>query len=143
MGDRDPVAFRHEGEPAHARRRCKGFYAAGGIARAHILAARPRDRSVVPRGERIDPFAFFIRDFLDSAIGRDRDHAAIIAAGDEFVPRRDGNKNGSIGMRRDSLFGLGRGEQHGTVFERKRWNLSKETRRRDRRAAVERRDIGG
>src|SRR5437660_1999553 len=104
MGDHDPVAFRHEGEPAHARWCDKGFYAVGGIARAHILAARPRDRSVVPRGERIDPFAVFVRDFLDSAIGRDRDHAAIIAPGDEFVPRRDGGENGSIRMRRDALW---------------------------------------
>ena len=46
-------------------------------------------------------------------------------------------------MRRDALFGLGRGEQHDAVFEGKRWNLSKETRRCDRRAGVEQRNLGG
>jgi hypothetical protein len=46
-------------------------------------------------------------------------------------------------MRRDTLFGLGRGEQHGAVFERKRWNLSKETRRGNGCAGIERRNLGG
>jgi hypothetical protein len=46
-------------------------------------------------------------------------------------------------MCRDALSGAGRGEQHGAVFERKRWNLAKKTRRRDWRAGVQRHDIRG
>ncbi len=80
---------------------------------------------------------------MNAAIGRDRHHTAIIAAGNKFVTRRDGNKNGSIRMRRDALFGPGRSEQHGTVFECKCWNLPKKSRRGDWRAGVERRDMGG
>ena len=88
MGDRDPITFRHEGEPAHARRRGKGFYAAGGIAQAHILAARPGNSAIITGGKRIDPFAFFIRDLLNAAILGGRHHAAITASGDEFLPMR-------------------------------------------------------
>ena len=143
MGDCDPVAFRHEGEPAHARRRRKGLYAAGGSAGTDILAARPHYRAIAPRGERIDPFAFFIRDVLGSAVRESRHHTAIIAPGDEFVPRRDGGENRSIGMRRDALWATSRGEQHGSVFERKRWNLPEESRRRHWGRGIERRDMGG
>ncbi len=129
VGDRDPVAFRHEGEAAHGRWRGKGLDARlWDRAAKTLLAARPGDGAVVPRGERIDPFAFFMRDLVNAAILGGRHHSAIIAPGDEFVARRRRRREWQHrDAPRCAVRPPGVGEQHGAVSERKRWSLRRES----------------
>ena len=47
-------------------------------------------------------------DIFERAIQGHRHHAAVIAAGQEFTGGHDGNENGCIGMRGDTLAGAGR-----------------------------------
>jgi hypothetical protein len=73
------------------------------------LAAFAGDRAIAAGGDRVDPSALSSA-ISGGAIRGDRQHSAIIAAGDEFSP--DGNKNGGIGMRGDAPSGARRSEQH-------------------------------
>src|SRR6202011_124864 len=117
MGECDPVAFRQEGKAPHAWRRRNGFYASGRIAGAHIFAARPSDRAVPPYGKRIDPSAFFLRNFLDSAICRDGNHAATVPSGNKLFSGSGGNEYRGARMCCNAHWALSRYEQHIAVVE--------------------------
>ena len=83
MGERQAIALGHEAQAAHAAGRCEGLYFALGVARAHGLRHGPCGGAVFAQGQRVDPLALFVGEFLGGAIGAKLHHAAIITAGHE------------------------------------------------------------
>ena len=107
---------------------------------------RPVDQARAPSpraGERVDPFAFFMRDPRAAAIGADQRDPAVVAAGRQRRAGFGGDEDGGVRMNGDAARLAGAGEKHMAVAQRQRGRGADEGRRRDRRARVNRGDIRG
>ena len=135
MRDREPQAFRREGEPADARRQVERLDLALGGAHERLLAGAPGDNAVRPERDAIDPAMLGVgRQRLACALRVGHNHLAVVAAGQNARAVARNGEDAAL-MHCDALLGaIGRDEQQRLLAERERRGLPEKMRRDDRRA---------